>query len=413
MIVEAAGRVGGVAVLAAVVERLGVLGDSPAELVDQVSLLEDLKRAAEAEQLRLTARFTAARADKWRAAGVKPADAKRSAAGELALARRESQDTARKRAAVADVLIADMPLVVGALQSGVIGEWHATTIARQTVLLTPDQRRVVDEEIAPKLRSSSVKQLKRLAKRIAQRLAPDAEATLTLAAEAERCVTIRNNDDGTVYLTGRLPMVSGVAAYASLHHAAASAKAAGDERGRGQLMGDVFVHRIGQPQVAVALEQGLDVDLARNAHGDHSTSIARTADAEGFGVAGSAPETAVRANVDANSENATPTLGDNAGPDAGSSAAPSTRPAIIVAPATSALLPAGCSVEIQLVMTAQTLFGDNDDPMVLPRVRVDFRTDRAAHACRESRRAGVDPTVVHRPTHRPTSRHRQHQTGIS
>jgi hypothetical protein len=63
-------------------------------------------------------------------------------------------------------------------------------------------------------------------------------------AEADRRVTIRPAPDTMAYVTALLPVAQAVAAHAALTVAADAARAAGDERGKGQVMADTFVTRV-------------------------------------------------------------------------------------------------------------------------------------------------------------------------
>ena len=60
-------------------------------------------------------------------------------------------------------------------------------------------------------------------------------------AEADRNVTLRPAPDAMTWLTALLPVKDGVAAYAALTRTADSARAAGDARGKGQMMADTLV----------------------------------------------------------------------------------------------------------------------------------------------------------------------------
>ncbi len=62
-------------------------------------------------------------------------------------------------------------------------------------------------------------------------------------ATSERHVSIRPAPDTMAYVTALLPVTQGVALYAALTRHATSAKAAGDERGKGQIMADTLVER--------------------------------------------------------------------------------------------------------------------------------------------------------------------------
>jgi hypothetical protein len=80
----------------------------------------------------------------------------------------------------------------------------------------------------------------------------------TRQAEADRHVAIRPAPDTMVRLSALLPVAHGVACYAALSRAADTHIAAGDQRGRGQVMADTLVERLtGQPAAA-------DVPLAVN-----------------------------------------------------------------------------------------------------------------------------------------------------
>jgi hypothetical protein len=63
-------------------------------------------------------------------------------------------------------------------------------------------------------------------------------------AVSDRRVSVRPAPDAMTYLTALLPVQDGVAAYAALAAAAASARAGGDPRSRGQVMADELVARL-------------------------------------------------------------------------------------------------------------------------------------------------------------------------
>ena len=70
------------------------------------------------------------------------------------------------------VLVADMPHTLAALETGVIGEWCATEVAAETVLLSAEQRRELDAEVGGRLGGVSVRQARLRARAVAQRLDP-------------------------------------------------------------------------------------------------------------------------------------------------------------------------------------------------------------------------------------------------
>ena len=229
------------------VRLLGQLGDpgaSKRDLLDRIGLLERLKSACAAAQVRVTAQLRAQERERLTPLGVPESDQLRSLGAEVGLARQESPVAGRRRLKLASVLVADMPHTLEALESGSISEWCADEVTTETVLLSSDLRRELDAEVGGSLTGLSVGRAKLRARRVAQRLDPDIATLACDAAAGKRQVTIRPADHGMTYLTALLPLAAGVAAYAALHHAAAAAKAAGDERGRGQLMADLLAHRL-------------------------------------------------------------------------------------------------------------------------------------------------------------------------
>jgi hypothetical protein len=136
------------------------------------------------------------------------------------------------------------------LTRGVLSEWRATLLVRETAYLTREHRAVIDAELAGPgaenpLEQMSDRKLVAEAQRIAYRL--DSHAVLDRArrAERDRSVTLRPAPDTMSYLTGLLPVAQGVACYAVLTRAADTARAAGDPRTRGQVMADTLVTALG------------------------------------------------------------------------------------------------------------------------------------------------------------------------
>lgn len=119
--------------------------------------------------------------------------------------------------------------------------------ARETACLSLEHRLAVDQSVAgdaDRLEGLGLGELAGLLRTEAERLDPAAVVKRRRRAEADRHVSLRPAPDTMTYLTALLPVKDGVAAYAALTRAAETARAAGEERGKGQLMADTLVARI-------------------------------------------------------------------------------------------------------------------------------------------------------------------------
>lgn len=230
-------------------DRLGMVAPvtSDGERVDLLRGLEELKAAACAAQARLAADLdTSVRAERA-AAGV-PADERGRGIGtQVALARRESPNRGGRLLGLGKALAHEMPHTLAALEAGVINEWRATLLVRESACLTAADRAAFDAEMATDPDALSRLGDKRLvgrARQVAYRLDPRGFVDHSNRAEKERCVTLRPAPATMTYLTGLLPMTAGVTVYAELTRAADSARAQGDARSRGQVMADTLYERV-------------------------------------------------------------------------------------------------------------------------------------------------------------------------
>ncbi len=113
-------------------------------------------------------------------------------------------------------------------------------------------------------------------RRRAYQLDPRSVVDRARSAENERRVTIRPAPDTMCYLTALLPVAQGVAAYAALTRAADTARAAGDPRGKGQVMADTMVERVTGQAEAQAVPVSIDLimtDTALFAGGDEPAHL--------------------------------------------------------------------------------------------------------------------------------------------
>ena len=223
---------------------------SDAERIDLLAALEALKAVAAATQARVTAAFAASQREALTAAAVPASDQCRSIGAQVALARRVSPRQGSRHLGLAEALVGELPHVLTALTAGRTSEWRATLVARETACLSREDRQKVDATLSERpggIASMGDAEIAAEARRTAYRLDPGAVARRSTRAVSQRCVTLRPAPDAMTYLTAVLPVASGVAAHVALTRAADSARAQGDLRSRGQLMADLLTDRLTKP----------------------------------------------------------------------------------------------------------------------------------------------------------------------
>ncbi len=232
--------------LTGLVDRLSRLADGvdDAARIEQIRALEMIKAACAAAQARVTAAFAASQRAAQQAAGVTADRLGRGVGAQVALARRDSPNRGGRHLGLAQALVGEMPHTLAALSAGLISEWRATILVRETACLSREDRAQVDAELADRLPGLGDLQTELQARAIAYRLDPAAFMARVRGAVADRRVTCRPAPDTMARLSGLLPAALGVAAYATLRREADTLKAAGDERSRDQLMADLFFARL-------------------------------------------------------------------------------------------------------------------------------------------------------------------------
>ena len=236
----------GTALLAGVFHSLAELDQAVDDAVhiDRIRVLEELKSAVAAAQVRETVAFVASQRSTQRAAGVPAARADRGVAAQVGLARRVSPFHAARYVGWARILTSELPATLAALQAGQVSEWRAMIVARETAGLSREHRAQVDTELAPQLSQWGDRRVEGEVKTLAYRLDPAGYVERLRVAESQRRVGLRPAPDAMTRLTGVLPLAHGVAAYSALTRAADSLIARGDARTRGQIMADTLVERV-------------------------------------------------------------------------------------------------------------------------------------------------------------------------
>nr|WP_311212010.1 MULTISPECIES: DUF222 domain-containing protein [unclassified Arthrobacter] len=223
------------------------LGSTCGELIDQLRGLEDLKSAIAGVQARAAVAFDLAQRREQASVGIPVSEQGQGSGAQIALARRESPSRGSRLLGLAKALVTEMPRTMAALESGQLNEWRATLLVKETACLSLEDRRAVDEELAPDAGTFDGvgdKAIIAAAKAAAYRRDPRTVAQRASHAATERNVSLRPAPDAMTYLTALLPVAQGVAVYAALTRKADSVRSAGESRNRGQVMADTLVERI-------------------------------------------------------------------------------------------------------------------------------------------------------------------------
>ncbi|WP_059019152.1 HNH endonuclease [Mycobacterium sp. M26] len=223
-------------------------GAEQSVLVERIAALERLKAAAAAGQARLAVALDASRRAADEAAGIPVARRGKGVGAEVALARRDAPARGGRHLGFAKALVYEMPHTLAALEQGLLSEWRATLVVRESACLEVADRRCLDAELCSDpatLEGLGDAALVAAAKAIAYRLDPRAVVDRAAKAAGERTVTIRPAPDTMTYLTALLPVAQGVSVYAALKR---EADGCFDGRTRGQVMADALVERVtGRP----------------------------------------------------------------------------------------------------------------------------------------------------------------------
>ncbi|QZT62349.1 DUF222 domain-containing protein [Mycolicibacterium austroafricanum] len=220
------------------------VGASQTELRAAVERFERVKSQAAAAQARATALWAAQRCAAEQARGVPAARCGKGLASEVALARHDAPVLGNRHLGFAKALVEEMPHTLAALECGVLSEWRATLIVRESACLSVEHRRALDEELCgdvSRLEGWGNKRVEAEAKTIAARLDAAAVVGHSENAAADCAVTCRPAPNNMVYVTLRLPLTRGVGIYAACKRAADTTF---DGRPRGQVMTDTVYERV-------------------------------------------------------------------------------------------------------------------------------------------------------------------------
>ncbi|TSE01267.1 DUF222 domain-containing protein [Skermania sp. ID1734] len=214
--------------------------------IDLLNALEHAKSACAAAQARVAADLDRSRQEERAALGVPPERRARGIASEIALARQESPHMGGLHLGMARALVHEMPHTLTLLERGVLSEWRATLLVRETACLTREDRSTIDERLCSDAATLGKLGNRALVARVRQeaaRLDVDALVRRASKAEGDRRVTSRPAPDTMAYLTALLSVKQAVAVQAALGRDADAILAQGDPRSRSQIMADLLVER--------------------------------------------------------------------------------------------------------------------------------------------------------------------------
>jgi hypothetical protein len=238
--------------LAAVLARFTALTEEPEDdaadgaRIDRIALLERIRAATAAAQHTQMVRFARSQVEAQIADdALDPKAVGRGIGDQIALACRISPFTGSRRLGTARALHDDLPGIRALLAAGRISEDTAQLVVAETTPLDPERRRLVDTRLcADGVERLPARRAAALARRIAYEADPAGYVARGRTARADRRVTLRPAPDTMSLFTGFLPVEQGVACLAALRRHTDALIAAGDARGRGQIMADTLVERV-------------------------------------------------------------------------------------------------------------------------------------------------------------------------
>ncbi|QMT03864.1 DUF222 domain-containing protein [Gordonia jinghuaiqii] len=257
-------------------------GSVEAASVERLTLLEEIKAACTAAQVRETAKLDELRAADEAGRNIPKGRRGRGLAAEVGLARKVSPQKGSQYLGFSRALAHEMPHTMSALTDGVLTEWRATILVRETAYLTRESREEIDRRICSDrqvLLGASDREIEALAKRHAYELEPAAVVQRKSKAEKDRRVGIRPAPDLMTQLSATLPLAQGISVYASLKKYADSVLGS-DDRTHAQIMADTLTERVTGRSAAEPTPVAVNVVLSERALLDIDQSAA---DVMGYG----------------------------------------------------------------------------------------------------------------------------------
>jgi hypothetical protein len=168
--------------------------DDDTARVEMLAALERLSCAAAGLQSEVTAQLDTSVRSRDEARGVPKERQGRGVAAEVALPRRQSHNRGRQQVGLSGILTDEMPYARQALRAGLITEWKATILVRETACVSLADRQEIDRRLAgdgERLSGMGARELEGRARSLAAELDAAACVLRRRVAESERRVSLR------------------------------------------------------------------------------------------------------------------------------------------------------------------------------------------------------------------------------
>ena len=223
----------GTSMLTAVRDALRELPTARSEgvCVARIAVLEEIKAAVTAAQVRQAVAFRTARLDRETAEGIPASRQGKGLGDEIALARNESPFAGSRFLGLAVALNDSMPNALAALTAGRVNERAVGLLRSEVETLSEPDRERVDTALAPEYGDLPIKELTARARALAYQADPNTVLKRFEKAVSERRVSVRPAADGMAFLTALLPTPQAFACKKALRDAAATANTTPTEGG--------------------------------------------------------------------------------------------------------------------------------------------------------------------------------------
>lgn len=332
------------------------------QLLDRIAAAERLVHALQAAQRQDIAAFARARLaadDDLSMVGSRLRG--RTVGTELALALNTSPTAGASRAALAATATEDHPALSALAEHGELSGYALRLVTRETEVLPPAQRRLVDAQLADNVVNAGGLTPGRLRQAAARRtiaVDPYAATRRCDAARNDRAFGVMDPRDGTATLWARLRAEEALTVHQCIDTTARRLRAEGDERSLANLRCDLLVQATTGAEPSNVLPSSLGAWAPDSPFRSHPHSAAMRLDASPSRPAESPPrdEDPHLAEAAWDSYPFTDSPHDVADPVHAVDKDPTRQPAPMPVPA---------KVELQIVLAASTLLGLDQEPASL------------------------------------------------